>query len=210
MALAEDQLKAIVQGIDSDKWLVPLNDAMDKWAISSPQRMAAFLAQVAHESAGFTRLEEALRYTAKRLCQVWPKRFPNLKAAAPYANNPEKLANRVYAGRLGNGGEASGDGSRYRGRGLIQLTGRSNYASCSAATGIDLLQSPDQLLEPGAACMSAGWFWNSRGLNELADHHPGDSEEKDFARITVTINGAKTGFEQRVALWRKALTTLGA
>lgn len=209
-AIERTALLAVVPGADADRWLEPLNAAMASWEINSPQRIAAFLAQIAHESAGLTRLEENLRYSAKRLCQVWPKRFPSLQVAAPYANNPEKLANRVYAGRLGNGDEASGDGWRYRGRGLIQLTGRSNYASCGKALDIDLDETPDVLAEPTTASLSAAWFWSSRGLNELADHAPGDDDERDFTRITVIINGGKVGLAERLALWRRAQEALDA
>ena len=208
--LQRDQLTVIMPRSNPDGWLDPLNAAMTEWAIESPQRMAAFLAQIAYESSDLTDLEENLRYTAKRLRQVWPRRFPNLKVAASYASNPEKLANRVYAGRLGNGDEASGDGWLYCGRGLIQLTGRSNYATCGAALGVDLIQAPDLLLQPGPAARSAAWFWNSRGLNELADHAPGDDDEQDFVRISVVINGGKTGLSARQQIWEVARKTLGA
>src|SRR6266481_4067159 len=129
---------------DVAAWVAPLNSALSRFDITDRRRAAAFLAQVAHESSELTHLIENLSYSAARLIQVWPRRFPTLKKARTYERNPEKLANYVYASRLGNGDEASGDGWRYRGRGLIQLTGRSNYASCSTATGIDLLQSPHQ------------------------------------------------------------------
>src|SRR5258706_10657065 len=117
--------------------------------------MAAFLAQIVHESGNLQNLEENLRYSAKRLREVWPKRFPDGATAEAYAGNAEKLANRVYAGRLGNGDEASGDGWKYRGRGLIQLTGRSNYAACKAALDLDVVRSTDLLLEPPGPARSA-------------------------------------------------------
>lgn len=208
--LLKSQLAAIMPRAQHDKWLLPLSLAMHEYSITSPQRMAAFLAQIAHESHELNRLEENLNYSAKRLCQVWPKRFPTLAAAEPYANNPERLANRVYAGRLGNGNEASGDGWRFRGRGLIQLTGRSNYAACRKALGVDLIKSPYRLLEPGTAARSAAWFWSSRGLNALADHEPGDDDEADFRRITTIINGAAIGIAERTKYWASARRALGA
>lgn len=208
--LAQNHMVRIMPRANAGTWLEPLNAAMGEWAIDSPQRMAAFLAQVAHESSELNRLEENLNYSAKRLRAVWPKRFPNLKVAQQFAGNPEKLANRVYAGRLGNGDEASGDGWKYRGRGLIQLTGKSNYTSCGNALGVDLVASPELLLQPAQAARSAAWFWNSRGLNELADHQPGDDDEQDFVRISVIINGGKVGLKERVALWTRARAVLGA
>ncbi len=208
--LQKGQLVAIMPRADTDKWLLPLSLAMREFSINSPQRMAAFLAQIAHESRELNRLEENLNYTAKRLCQVWPKRFPTLEAGEPYANSPEKLANRVYAGRLGNGNEKSGDGWRFRGRGLIQLTGRSNYAAARRALGVDLIKSPFRLAEPGTAARSAAWFWSSRGLNELADHQPGDDDEADFRRIGTIINGGTMGMAERANYWASAREALDA
>lgn len=208
--LRKSELMAIMPRADADKWLRPLSLAMQEFSINSPQRMAAFLAQIAHESRELNRLEENLNYSAKRLCQVWPRRFPTLAAAEPYANNPEKLANRVYAGRLGNGDEKSGDGWRFRGRGLIQLTGRSNYAACRRALGVDLIKSPYRLVEPGTAARSAAWFWSSRGLNELADHRPGDDDEADFRRIGTIINGGTIGMAERAKYWAAARQVLQA
>ena len=204
------QLGEIVPGADTQMWLGPLNDAFAEWEIDTPQRMAAFLAQIAHESRNLQNLEENLRYSAKRLREVWPKRFPDAATAEAYAGNPEKLANRVYAGRMGNGDEASGDGWKYRGRGLIQLTGRSNYAACKAALDLDVIRTPDLLLEPAGAARSAAWFWSSRGLNQLADHEPGDDDEQDFTRITTIINGGKLGLSARLDIWERARETLDA
>lgn len=190
-------------------WSKPLNAAMKEWDIDSPERVAAFLAQVAHESRELRRLEENLNYSAARLRAVWPKRFPDDVTATRYANDPERLANYVYAGRMGNGDAASGDGWKFRGRGLIQLTGRSNYAACKAALGLDVVRSPDLLREPLPAARSAGWFWKSRGLNELADADPEDDDEEDFVAITSLINGGRTGLADRIAYWRKAKRSLG-
>src|SRR5713226_4099532 len=129
-------------------WVAPLNAAMARFDINDARRAAAFLAQIAHESAELCSLTENLSYSAARLMSVWPKRFPTVAAAQQYERNPEKLANFVYASRLGNGDENSGDGWRYRGRGLIQVTGRGNY--CAAGTALDLAleDDPDQLAQP--------------------------------------------------------------
>jgi putative chitinase len=208
--LTQDQFVAVLPRADPARWLVQLNAAMAEWDINTPQRMAAFLAQIAHESGGLTRLQENLNYSAKRLCEVWPKRFPSLGMAQAYANNPEKLANRVYAGRLGNGDEQSGDGWRYRGRGLIQVTGRSNYKSCADALASDVIATPDLLLQPGPAARSAAWFWGSRGLNELADSQPGDDDEQDFVRISIIINGGRAGLKDRLDHWEHAREVLAA
>src|SRR5258708_4961538 len=208
--LSAQELTDIMPRADTAKWLAALNDAMREWKIDSAPRMAAFLAQIAHESSDLNRLDENLRYTAKRLRDVWPKRFPSLKAATPYANNPEKLANRVYAGRLGNADEASGDGWKYRGRGLIQITGLSNYESCKDALDIDVVSNPDRLLEPAIAARSAAWFWNSHGLNALADHAVGTEAQEDFVQITMIINGGQVGLSDRLAVWERARGALGA
>ena len=138
----DDQLAKIAAQLTAEQrgaYLGPLNGALNEFEINTPLREAAFLAQTAHESQNFTRLVENLNYSAKRLTQVWPKRFPTLDKAQPYANNPEKLANFTYANRNGNGSEASGDGWKYRGRGFIQITGRANYKACSDGLGADFI-----------------------------------------------------------------------
>jgi putative chitinase len=156
----------------------------------SVDRLSYFLAQVAHESGGGTVLVENLNYSAKRLTEVWPKRFPTVASAQPYAKNQQKLANKVYAGRLGNGDEASGDGYRFRGRGLIQITGRSNYALIGTLCGLDLVNSPDLAADPKHALRVACGFWENRRLNNFADR-------SDFTGLTKAINGALTGIKER-------------
>jgi len=184
-----------------DDWVKALAPAMEKYAINSPARIASFLAQTGHESSQFNRLVEGLIYkTALRLTKVWPKRFPDEAAALPYVNNEEKLANLVYAKRLGNGDISSGDGYRFRGRGIIQITGRSNYADAGKALGLDLINQPDLLLQKPNAAMSAAWFWSSRGLNALADDHTDDNDLEDFTEITKRINGGSVGLNERLAL----------
>jgi len=206
--LTRAQLQAVMPKA-APGWIGPLNAAMKEWGIDTPERMAAFLAQVAHESSELRRLEENLNYSAARLRAVWPKRFPDDATAQRYANQPERLANYVYAGRMGNGDAASGDGWRFRGRGLIQLTGRSNHAACKTALGLDLVRAPYLLREPLPAARSAGWFWKSRGLNELADTDPEADDDEDFVAISSLINGGRAGLADRIAYWRKAKQSLG-
>ena len=207
--LTIQQLKKIMPGCkDPDTWIAALNTAMAQFEISSSARIAAFLSQVAHESSQLTRLSENLNYTAKRLNQVWPNRFPTVEKAQQYANNPEKLANYIYAKRLGNGEETSGDGWRFRGRGLIQLTGRGNYRAAAQGTGLPLEEQPDLLLQPAPAALSAAWFWKSHGLNELADDYNDDNDTQDFCTITKRINGGTVGLKERIALWEQAKAVL--
>ena len=186
-------------GID-DQWEIPLNQVFVKYDIDTPKRQAAFIGQCSYESANFTNLQENLNYSAQRLMQVWPSRFPYIIAAEPYAHNPEKLANFVYAGRMGN--LEDGDGYTYRGRGLIQITGREMYAKCGNALGIDLIDNPDLLLTPEYATLSAAWFWNKHGLNTLAD-------VQEYGTMTRRINGGITGLDDRIIRITKALEVLG-
>lgn len=190
------------------RWLEPLNAAMRACAIDTPRRQAAFLAQVLVESAELRHSEEALSYSAPRLRMVWPQRFPNDELAARYSHNPQALANHVYAGRMGNGDEASGDGWRYHGRGLIQLTGRDNYAQLARTSGLDVLAQPDLLLEPAGAARAAAWFWQTTGLNELADHATGSNGDVYFEKITMRINGGTVGLDERRAYWQRARRAL--
>lgn len=188
---------------EPSRWAPVLSAAMARYEIDSPDRIASFIAQIGHESGQFNRLVESLIYsTPQRLMRVWPKRFPTEAIAAPYVKNESRLANYVYANRLGNGDTDSGDGFRFRGRGLIQITGRSNYAACGQALGLDLLNQPDLLVDPANAARSAAWFWNSRGLNALADDRTGDDDLEDFTAITRAINGGTQGLQERLALLR--------
>lgn len=194
--MTSSQLQAL--GID-EKWDIPLNQVFVKYDIGTPKRQAAFIGQCAVESANFTRLQENLNYSAQRLTQVWPSRFPNINMAESYAHNPEKLADFVYAGRMGN--LQDGDGWKFHGRGLIQLTGRENYANCGSGIGVDLIDNPDLLLTPKYAALSAGWFWNKKGLNPLAD-------AQEYGAMTRRINGGLTGLDERIAKITKALQVL--
>jgi putative chitinase len=198
MAITSEQLAAL--GIDA-KWTDALNETFDKFSINTPKRQAAFIGQCAHESNNFKTLEENLHYKAESLMRVWPNRFPNLEIANQYANNPEKIANKVYANRMGNGDEASGEGSAFHGRGPIQLTGKENYANCGKAIGVDLISTPNLLLDPKYAALSAGWFWDKNHLNDLADK--GDVEGQ-----TKRINGGLLGLDDRKAKIAKAESVL--
>ena len=207
--LTTSQLAAIMPACpDAESWTPALNAAMEQFEITTAQRMAAFLAQLAHESGQLTRLAENLNYCAKRLMQVWPNRFPVLEKAQQYERNPEKLANYVYAKRLGNGDETSGDGRRYRGRGLIQLMGRGNYRAAAQGIGQPLEEQPELLEQPGPAALSAAWFWKSHGLNELADDRNDDNDTEDFRTVTKRINGGTVGQKERMAFWEKAKAVL--
>jgi putative chitinase len=192
-----DQLDKL--GIDH-KWLAPLEATFVKYDISTPKRQAAFIGQCAHESGNFKTLQENLNYSAEGLMKTWPSRFPTKEVADQYARQPAKIAGKVYNGRLGNTSEE--EAAQYLGRGLIQLTGKENYANCGTALGIDLVGNPDLLVEPQYATLSAGWFWNKKGLNSLAD-------ASDIETMTKRINGGLIGLDDRKAKIAKALSVLG-
>jgi len=183
--LTPEQLRAIMPRCDVPTWHPLLVSTMGRYGIVTPVRVAAFLAQVAHESGELRRLEEGMSYSCERLMQVWPKRFPTTASATPYAKAPEALANHVYGSRsdLGNRGVTSGDGWRYRGGGPIQLTGRAAYEQAGITTGYHLLEHPELLRVPGPeAADSAGWFWRAKGCNKLADACLLDATPEQFRR----------------------------
>ncbi|HVZ42592.1 MAG TPA: glycoside hydrolase family 19 protein [Ramlibacter sp.] len=199
MVSAELLKTAFPQCARPAQWSAALAPALRRYDIATPKRLCAFLAQIGYESGQFNRLAEDLTYkTAVRLQRVWPKRFPTQESAMPYVDNPKGLANFVYAKRLGNGDEASGDGFLFRGRGLIQITGRSNYRDAGHALGIDLEGHPDLLLDESNAAMSAAWFWSTRGCNALADDGTDDDDLEDFTEITRRINGGTVGLKDRL------------
>ena len=188
---AQQLLQILPQARQVAGFFVPvLNAAMARFKINSPVRMAAFIAQVGHESGQLTRMVENLNYSAERLQAVWPNRF-DAALAVQVARKPEQIANIAYGGRMGNA--LPGDGWKYRGRGLIQLTGASNYRAAGAALGLDLVNHPELVEQPETAALVAGWFWQSNGLNELAD-------SGQFAKITRVINGGLAGQADRLAL----------
>ena len=192
-----DQLDSL--GIDH-KWLAPLEETFAKYDISTPVRQACFIGQCAHESGNFKTLQENLNYSAEGLMKTWPSRFPTKDMADQYARQPAKIAGKVYNGRLGNTSEE--EAAQYLGRGLIQLTGKENYANCGTALGVDFVGNPTLLIEPKYAALSAGWFWNKKGLNSLAD-------SGDFETMTKRINGGLIGLEDRKTKIAKALSILG-
>ena len=198
--MTESQLQAL--GISSE-WLEPLNTVFNKYDISTPKRQAAFIGQCQHESNNFRVLEENLHYSADALMRVWPSRFPGADVANQYANNPEKIANKVYGGRADLGNSEDGDGWKFHGRGIIQLTGRANYTVCGNALGLPFADIPELILQPSNACMSAGWFWNKKNLNDLADN-------EDWTTITKRINGGTIGLDDRINKIHKAMDILGA
>lgn len=192
MDITEELLKACLPDA-APGWAAALAATMPKYDINTVPRVGMFLAQCAHESEGFTRFTENLNYSAAALMRVWPSRFPSFDVAAQYERQPEKIANFVYANRLGNGNEASGDGWRYIGRGAIQTTGRANYKAAGDAIGYPLERYPTDILLPIYGAPAACWYWQSHGLNALAD-------TGDFTKITQRINGGQVGAANR-ALW---------
>lgn len=199
--MTQDQIRRIFPRIQPNK-ISGLIDAMDHFNINTPLRQAAFLAQCAHESREFTTTEENLNYSPDRLLAVFPKHFQTTEEANRYGRNPQAIANRVYANRMGNGPESSGDGYKYRGRGYIQLTGHDNYMRYAAATATDALNNPDIVFDTEGAALSAAWFWSKNGMNELAD-------KEDMMTITRRVNGGLNGLQERMAYYHQARQALG-
>jgi putative chitinase len=169
-------------------------DTAAKFQINTPLRLAHFLAQCGHESGGFRVTQENLNYSAKGLAGIFKKYFPTEAAATPYARQPQKIANKVYANRMANGSEASGDGYKFRGRGYIQLTGRDNYTQFGKAIGEDIANNPDAV-SSNYALLSAAWFWSKNGLNKLAD---GGATDAVVTSITKRVNGGTIGLADRI------------
>jgi len=200
-------------------WIFPVRETFETYRIQSPRQVAAWLAQTAHESNGFSVLGENLNYSAEGLASVWPNRFAEMGAdKRPIRENgknkpnavalglhrqPEKIANVVYANRMGNGSVESGDGWRYRGRGLKQLTGKDNYARCSKALAHDFVSEPDMLLTYRFAALSAGWFWDENRCGALAD-------AGDFVGLTRRINGGTIGLEDRQRRYDAVMRLIGS
>jgi len=186
-----------------DAWIAVMTAPMLKAGITSVRRIAAFLGQCAVESGGFRDLEENLSYSPARLCQVWPDRFPTPADAQPFAYQPEKLANAVYADRMGNGDAVSGDGWNFRGRGLIQVSGRTAYQRFATAISQSLTDAMTFAATPAGAAESAALFWSENDLNTLADAW-------EITRITERVNGGQTDLEVRINLSNAALHCLAA
>lgn len=203
-----------------EKWLQPIIDTCVEFEINTPQRIAAFLAQTSHESGGYSLLTENLNYKAATLAACWPNRFAELgndkkpkkdakgaliptKVAHSIAGKPELIANMVYSSRMGNGAPQTGEGWKFRGRGLKQLTGKDNYARCGRDLGVDLVSNPDLLLEPIYAARSAGWFWKVNKLSEYADNG-------DIKGMTKKINGGYIGLQKRQDLYNKIMAAMNS
>jgi putative chitinase len=183
-----------LRGHIPDAVIAMIPDTAAKFQINTPLRLAHFLAQCGHESGGFRATQENLNYSAKGLNGIFKKYFPTEAAAAAYARNPQKIANKVYANRMDNGSEASGDGYKFRGRGYIQLTGRANYTLFGKAIGEDIATNPD-VVSGKYALLSAAWFWSKNGLNKLAD---GGATDAVVTSITKRVNGGTIGLADRI------------
>lgn len=198
-----DQLKSIYTSTPSSTlqtYVGPINDTFNKYLIITKLRQAMFLAQIGHESAGLTAVSENLNYSAAALQSVFGKYF-DATSAAQYARQPERIANRVYANRMGNGSESSGDGWKYRGRGGIQITGRANYSAMATTFGMSIDDVVAYLQTPAGVVASAGWFWSTHNLNVYSDRG-------DIVSATKVINGGTNGLSDRQALYTKALKVL--
>ena len=193
-----EQLQKLHIGAD---WVDALNETFSRFNITTNNQKAMFIGQASHESGNFRLLEENLNYKAATLMRIWPKRFPNLEKANEYAGNPKKIANSVYSSRMGNRDENSGDGWRFRGRGIFQITGHSNVFHAGKALGVDFVKDPDLIATPKYAALTAGWFWDTHKLNPPAD-------ALDFNKITRTINGGLIGQEDRIKHVQQALAVL--
>ena len=183
-----------LRGHIPDAVIAMIPDTAAKFGINTPLRLAHFLAQCGHESGGFRLTQENLNYSAKGLNGIFKKYFPTEAAAAPYNRNPQKIANKVYSNRMGNGTEASGDGYKFRGRGYIQLTGKDNYTAFGKSIGVDMTANPD-LVASQYALLSAAWFFTKNGLHKMADEGAGDMV---VTKITKRVNGGTIGLADRI------------
>lgn len=203
--ITPELLKAICPGIANDtinKYIGPLNEVADYYEMTEhPRRLAGFLAQIAHESGSFKFVKENLNYSSEGLRKTFGKYFPTVELANKYARQPEKIANRVYANRMSNGNEASGDGYRFCGRGLIQITGRHNYTEFATALEMSIENTVAYMETPAGACSSAGWYWDINSLNEYCDRG-------DFIGLTKRINGGTNGLEDRQKKYEVAFNML--
>ena len=194
--LNADQLHRLGIG---PQWVDALNETFERFNIVTNNQKAMFIGQCSHECGNFRLLEENLNYKAATLMKLWPKRFPTLEKANEYAGNPKKIANMVYSSRMGNRDEASGDGFRFRGRGIIQLTGYSSYFHAGKALGVDLVLDPDIVSTPKFATLTGGWFWSTHNLNAPAD-------ALDYIKCTKIINGGTIGLDDRIKHVQLALS----
>ena len=186
----------------AEQWYEAICQILPDYNIETAPRVAAFLAQTAHESGGYRAIKENLNYRAVTLRKIFPKYFPTDELAAQYAGKPEKIANKVYGGRMGNGPEESGDGFRYCGRGLIQLTGKDNYTRYAQSLEISVEEAGEHLTTFEGCVQSAAWFWEANSLNRWADNG-------DILTLTKRINGGTIGLEDRIKHYNHALHVLG-
>jgi len=200
--LTREQLKQMVKNPHIDHWYEALEQLLDDYEINTPLRVAHFIAQCAHESGNFVFIKENLNYKAASLQKIFAKYFPTAELAQQYANKPERIANRVYASRMGNGPETSGDGYRYCGRGLIQLTGRDNYTFFAGSLGISVEEASEYLATFEGAAQSACWYWEQNNLNRFADAN-------DVKGLTRAINGGYIGLDDRISHTEHALHVQG-
>ena len=207
MELTKEQLKQLLpKNPYIDHWHNALSQLLPDYEINTPQRIAAFIAQCSHESGGFTALKENLNYKAATLRKIFPKYFPTDAMATEYAAKPNKqeaIANLVYANRMGNGAPETGDGYKYCGRGLIQLTGKNNYVAFADSLEISPEEASEYLSTFEGAAQSACWFWETNNLNQWAD-------KGDIVTLTKRINGGTIGLEDRIKHYEHALHVLGA
>jgi len=205
MITAEQFHKLFPRNPEPQVWAAAMAEVFPTYDINTPQRIAAFLAQCGHESGGWTVFEENLNYSAQGLNGVFRKYFPTIESAQPYARQPEKIANKIYSNRMGNGPEESGDGYKYRGRGPIQLTGKANYTAFAKAMFDDwqnVVDNPDWVtFDKDFALMSAIWFWNSHNLNHYADI-------ADIKQMTKIINGGYIGLDDRIKHYNECIAEL--
>jgi len=193
-----------LKGHVPDAVIAQIPEVMEKFQINTPLRLCHFLAQCGHESGNFKAVNENLNYGAKGLLGLFKKYFPTEAKAKEYERKPEKIANLIYGGRMGNGPEASGEGYKFRGRGYIQLTGKDNYSAFDKVVAEDIVANPD-LVATKYPLLSAAWFWNSRKLNELADKGATDAE---VTSITKKVNGGTIGLEDRIKHFKEFYSLL--
>lgn len=193
-----------LKGHIPDKVIEQIPGIQEKFGINTNLRLAHFLAQAGHESGGFRVTNENLNYSAKGLQGIFKKYFPSEAIALDYAKKPQKIANRVYGGRMGNGNEASGDGYKFRGRGYIQLTGRDNYTAFGKSIGVAIEENPD-VVATEHALSSAAWFWSKNGLNKIADTGATDAA---VTMITKRVNGGTIGLADRIKHFKEYYSLL--
>jgi putative chitinase len=202
--ITSEQLKQLIPtNKDLSQWAIALQLHLKDYDINTPKRIASFISQCAHESGDFNTINENLNYSTEGLMKTWPSRFPTKEMASKYGRNPIAIANKVYAGRMGNGDEASGDGWKFRGVGLIQLTGKSNHTAFAEYKNMTIDGSIAYLNQKEGAVESACWFWKKHDLNKFADN-------EDVTSITKIINGGTNGLDDRKLRYEKAIKILGA